>query len=184
MRGAENPRTAVVTFQTAVEKRSHLRSTMLCLSFILLFGREPPKEAWSYRSFASDFERVADSTSGLPMTERVKVFRSSFDKLYPGLYADADQSRLDGRIEKALTDFPSIRSTYDQLERKFPEALRSALKEFRGAFPGFTPPMPIYLIHSLGTRDGGTDRLPGAWLCCSERTKSPDSIGTNRFNRS
>jgi hypothetical protein len=95
------------------------------------------------------------------MAERVKVFRSTFDKLYPGLYADVDQSRLNGRIEKALSEFPSIRSAYDQVERKFPEALASAMKEFRGAFPDFTPPMPIYLIHSLGTRDGGTDWVAG-----------------------
>jgi hypothetical protein len=100
-----------------------MRSAMLCLSLMLLFGQGPPKEPWTYRSFTSDFERVADSTSGLPMPERVKVFRSTFDKLCPGLYADTDQSQLDGRIEKALTEFPSIRSTYEQVERKFPEAL-------------------------------------------------------------
>jgi hypothetical protein len=58
------------------------------------------------------------------MAERVKVFRSTFDKLRPSLYADADQSRFDGRIEKALTEFPSIRSTYDKVEGKFPEALK------------------------------------------------------------
>ena len=138
-----------------------MRSTMLCLSLIVLLGQEPPQESWSYRSFASDFERVADSTSGLPMTERVRVFRSTFDKLYPSLYAHPDQSRLDGRIEKALTYFPSIRSTYDQVEPKFPEALANAMKEFCGAFPDFTPQMPIYLIHSLGTRDGGTDQVAG-----------------------
>jgi hypothetical protein len=103
---------------------------MLCLSLMLLLGQGPPKQSWSYRSFTGDFERVADSTSGLPMAERVKVFRSTFDKLYPGLYADVDQSRLNGRIEKALSEFPSIRSAYDQVERKFPEALASAMKEF------------------------------------------------------
>jgi hypothetical protein len=64
-----------------------MRSAMLCLSLMLLFGQGPPKEPWTYRSFTSDFERVADSTSGLPMPERVKVFRSTFDKLCPGLYA-------------------------------------------------------------------------------------------------
>jgi len=95
------------------------------------------------------------------MAERIKVFRSTFDKLCPGLYADADQSRLDGRIEGALTGFPSIRPTYDEIERKFPEALASAMKEFRGTFSDFTPSMPIYLIHSLGTRDGGTDLVAG-----------------------
>jgi hypothetical protein len=126
-----------------------MRSVMLCLSLMLLLGQGTPKESWSYRSFTSDFERIADSTSRLPRAERIKVFHSTFDKLYPGLYADTDQSRLDGWIEKALTDFPSIRSTFGQVERKFPEALANAIKEFRGVFPEFTPPMPIYLIHSL-----------------------------------
>jgi hypothetical protein len=138
-----------------------MRNAMLCLSFMLLLGQGPTKEPWTYRSFTSDFKRVADSTSGLPMAERVTMFRSTFDKLYPGLYADVDQPQLDGRIEKALSEFPSIRSKYDQVERKFPEALASAMKEFRVAFPDFTPPMPIYLIHSLGTRDGGTDWVAG-----------------------
>jgi hypothetical protein len=138
-----------------------MRSTMLCLSLMLLLAQRAPKEPWSYRSFTSGFARIADSTSSLPMAERIKVFHSTFDKLYPGLYADTDQSRLDGRIEKALTDFPAIRSTYDQVERKFPDALANAIKEFREVFPDFIPTMPIYLIHSLGTRDGGTDLVAG-----------------------
>lgn len=138
-----------------------MRCSMLWLGLIFLLKQGSPKEPLPYRSFAGDFERVVDSTSGLPMAERVKVFRSTFDKLCPGLYADDDQSRLDGRIERALTGFQSIRPTYDQIERKFPETLASAVKSFRGAFPNFTPPMPIYLIHSLGTRDGGTDLVAG-----------------------
>jgi hypothetical protein len=136
-------------------------TAILPLGLIVLLGQTPPIEPLPYRSFTSDFERVADSTSSLPMAERVKVFHSHFDKLYPGLYADADQSRLDARIEKALTDFPSIRSTYDQVESKFPETLATAMKTFCGAFQDFTPAMPIYLIHSLGTRDGGTDWVAG-----------------------
>ena len=139
-----------------------MRSAKLCLCLtLLLMGQGSSKEPFEYRTFAGEFERVADSTSSLPMTERIKVFHSTFDKLYPGLYADTDQSRLDGRIEKALTDFPLIRSTYGQVEPKFPEALANAMKAFRVAFPDFTPPMPIYLIHSLGTRDGGTDLVAG-----------------------
>jgi hypothetical protein len=134
-----------------------MRNAMFCLGLILLFGQVSPKQPLEYRSFAADFERVADSTSGLPMAERVKVFCSSFDKLCPGLYADADQSRLDGRIERALTGFPSIRPTYDEIEGKFPEALASAMKVFRGAFPDFTS-TDADLSHPLfRTRDGGTD---------------------------
>ena len=58
-----------------------MRSAILYLSLMLLLGQGPPRESWSYRSFTSDFERVADSTSRLPMAERVKVFRSTFDVL-------------------------------------------------------------------------------------------------------
>jgi hypothetical protein len=64
-------------------------TAILPLGLIVLLGQTPPTEPLPYRSFTSDFERVADSTSGLPMAERVKVFHSHFDKLYPGLYADA-----------------------------------------------------------------------------------------------
>jgi len=138
-----------------------MRCAMPWLGLIFLLEQGPPKEPLPYRSFVVGFERVADLTSGLPMAERIKVFRSTFDKLCPDLYADADQSRLDGRIEGALTGFPSIRPTYDEIDRKFPEALASAMKEFRGTFSDFTPSMPIYLIHSLGTRDGGTDLVAG-----------------------
>jgi hypothetical protein len=138
-----------------------MRNVILCLALVLLIEQSPSKEPFEYRSFANEFERVTDSTSSLPMAERVRVCHSTFDKLYPGLYTDTDHSQLDGRIEKAFADFPSIRSKYDQIERKFPEALGNAMKQFREAFPAFTPPMPIYLIHSLGTRDGGTDLVAG-----------------------
>jgi hypothetical protein len=36
-----------------------MRSAMLCLSLMLLLGQRTPKESWSYRSFTSDFERIA-----------------------------------------------------------------------------------------------------------------------------
>jgi hypothetical protein len=60
-----------------------------------------------------------------------------------------------------LTDFPQIRQAYDESLRNFPEALASTGTKFRQAFPEFRLPMPIYLVHSLGTRDGGTDWVAG-----------------------
>jgi hypothetical protein len=60
-----------------------MRSAMRCLSLMLLLGQGPPKESWSYRSFTSDFERVADSTSGLPMAERVKGVPLHFRQTLP-----------------------------------------------------------------------------------------------------
>src|SRR5690606_13539194 len=46
--------------------------------------------------------------------------------------------------------------------RDFPTALKSAVAHFRTVFPGFTSPLPIFLYHSLGQRDGGSAYLdPG-----------------------
>jgi hypothetical protein len=51
-----------------------MRSVTACLSLMLLLGQSSSKEPLPYRSFAGDFERIADSTQRLPMEERVKVF--------------------------------------------------------------------------------------------------------------
>jgi hypothetical protein len=40
---------------------------------------------------------------------------------------------------------------------RLPEALESAVTRFRHVFPEFATPLPIFLYHSLGTRDGGSD---------------------------
>jgi hypothetical protein len=138
-----------------------MRSITACLGLTLLMAQSSSKDSLPYRSFAGDFERVADSTQQLPMPERVRVFRSTFDQLYPGLYTDVDQTKLKERIERALVDFPKIRAAYDEIQHKFPEALASTGTNFRQAFPDFDLPMPIYLVHSLGTRDGGTDWVAG-----------------------
>ena len=138
-----------------------MRSITACLSLVLLIAGSSSKEPLPYRSFAGDFERVADSTAQLSMPERVKTLRATFDKLYPGLYADTDQTKLNQRIEKALLGFSAIQAGYDEIQHKFPKALAETGAKFRQAFPDFALPMPIYLIHSLGTRDGGTESING-----------------------
>jgi hypothetical protein len=134
---------------------------IVCLFLGVTIVPELSKGPLPYRSFAGDFEHVADASQHLPVAERVRVFRSTFDKLYPGLYTDTDEVKLDERIEQALTGFPELRNGYDQIQHKFPAALENTGFKFRQAFPRFVLPMPIYLIHSLGTRDGGTDTIAG-----------------------
>ena len=137
-----------------------MRPATFCL-LLIFFGKNPSKEQITYKSYAEDFKRIADSTNSLPMSQRIKVFRSTFDRLYPGLYADRNEGELDGRVAKALSEFPSIRTAYDGVLHDFPEAFAKAIQRFRIAFPGFASPMPIYFVHSLGTRDGGTDLIAG-----------------------
>lgn len=138
-----------------------MRTITACLFLTLLFAQSPSRELLPYRSFADDFERVADSTEHLPMPERIRIFQATFNKLYPGLYTDPDQAKLNERIEQALVGFPTIRSAYNEIQHNFPAALADTGIKFRKAFPDFALPMPIYLIHSLGTRDGGTDLING-----------------------
>jgi hypothetical protein len=65
-------------------------------------------------------------------------------------------------IARALAGFPAQQAGYDRAVRAFPGALESAVAHFRAVFPGFTSPLPIFLYHSLGQRDGGSAYLdPG-----------------------
>jgi hypothetical protein len=115
----------------------------------------------TFTDYAGQFDRFEASTSGMPPERRVPEFRARFDAVSPGLYRDEDEARLERRIKKALAEFPAIRPTYQRVERRFPGALTTAVERFRQVFPEFVPPLPIYLVHSLGTRDGGSDYLGG-----------------------
>ena len=106
---------------------------------------------------AGTFERIAMQSQGLPYAKRAVAIRKSFDRIMPGLYTEKD----DPRIIEALKDFPNLRPAYLSVERRFENHLDNSVRRFRAFFPGFTPGVPIYLVHSLGTRDGGTDHVAG-----------------------
>ena len=57
--------------------------------------------------------------------------------------------------------FPELRPRYEQTQREFPAAFEAGIQHFRKAFPGFTPNIPVYLLHSLGEMDGGIRELGG-----------------------
>lgn len=113
-----------------------------------------------FTDLATPFETVAIETAGQDITQRVAAVRKTLDPLLPGVYAAG--AGMNQRIAKALVEFPSRQAGYDRAVRAFPIALSNAVKRFRTVFPQFTPPLPIFLYHSLGMRDGGSDYLePG-----------------------
>jgi len=114
-----------------------------------------------FEDYATAFDQFASSTEGQPEAERVHRFLEEFDYLAPGLYADPDRAHLERRVARALADFPKIREPYRQTVARFPAALDTANTQFRHYFPDFVPPMPIYLAHELGIRDGGSDHVGG-----------------------
>lgn len=113
-----------------------------------------------FTDLATLFEHVALATEGQPEAARVAAVRHTLSASLPGIYADG--AATDRRIARALARFPAGRDRYDLAIRAFPAALSDAVTKFRTVFPKFTPPLPIYLYHSLGTRDGGSAYLePG-----------------------
>ena len=115
----------------------------------------------TFASYASQFDDFEARTEGMPSGQREAEFLTTFNSLVPGLYVDKDPARLLRRVDKALTGFPALRPVYRDIERRFPDELKGAVEHFRTVFPDFVPPMPIYLVHSLGIRDGGVDRVDG-----------------------
>ena len=139
----------------------HLRPlTLLALSSLLLgAGAAPPA---TFTDLATPFEKVAATTAGQPEAARVAAERARLNALLPGVYPEGDAT--DRRLAKTLAELaqPARQARYEQAIHLFPAALATATARFRRVFPRFASPFPIYLYHSLGERDGGTDYLePG-----------------------
>jgi len=136
----------------------HRLATAAILAWLSLGASAPPPPV-TFTNYATQFDDLEAHTEGMPSGQRVAQFLTTFNALVPGLYVDKDLTRLVRHIDKALTDFPSIRPGFRDVESRFPEALNTAVEHFRKVFPDFVPPIPIYLVHSLGTRDGGSTRV-------------------------
>lgn len=117
-----------------------------------------------YIDLTADFSRFVDETTGIETSGRVAAFKTRMDALLPGFYVPrfgATPERYDARITGAITDFPKLRPMYERVHRDFPAAFEAGIQHFRKDFPGFTPDVPVYLLHSLGEMDGGTRELSG-----------------------
>jgi hypothetical protein len=117
-----------------------------------------------YTDLTADFSRFVDATSGMEGAARIEAFKSTMDALLPGFYVPRfgiTPERYDTRIARALADFTKLRPKYESVQRDFPAAFEAGIRHFRREFPGFTPDVPVYLLHSLGEMDGGTRELNG-----------------------
>jgi hypothetical protein len=117
-----------------------------------------------YIDLTRHFVRFHDETAGVEEAARVARFRKQMDALLPGFYTPrfgATEAQYDARIARALEDFATLRPKFEQVQRSFPAAFDAGIQHFRKEFPGFSSPLPIYLLHSLGEMDGGTRELGG-----------------------
>jgi hypothetical protein len=140
----------------------------LALCAVLLISQPAPALAAGkkpyYIDLTANFARFVDETSAMEGSTRVALFRKQMDLLLPGFYEPRngiEPARYDTQVTTALEDFEALRPRYEQVQREFPAAFEAGIQHFRKAFPGFTPNVPVYLLHSLGEMDGGTRELDG-----------------------
>lgn len=130
----------------------------------LASGAEAESSPAHYIDLTRHFVRFYDETAGVEESARVARFRKQMDALLPGFYTPrfgATEAQYDARVASALRDFPKLRPKFEQVQREFPAAFDAGVQHFRKEFPGFSSPLPIYLLHSLGEMDGGTRELGG-----------------------
>lgn len=132
-----------------------------CMTFAAAGGpsakADPPAR---YVDLATPFQKTVSETAGQTEVARIAMIRARIGALLGGIYPDG--AGTDRRIASAVRQFPNDRPGYDRVVSAFPMALNGAIGWFRKVFPDFAAPLPIYLYHSLGQRDGGSDYLqPG-----------------------
>ena len=115
--------------------------------------------AQPYTALTAQFDHFNGQTANLPMKQRVALFRRKFNSLFPGYYEPRGRKNYDKSVSEALSNFPELALAYREVEREFPIALNSAVERFRVYFPGFTSPLPVWFVHSLGESDGGTREI-------------------------
>jgi len=122
------------------------------------------RKAAPYIDLTANFSRFVDDTAGMEDAARIAAFQPQMDALLPGFYVPrfgTTPEKYAAQIGRALQGFAAIRPQYEQLQRDFPAAFEAGIQHFRKDFPGFTPNVPVYLLHSLGEMDGGTRELGG-----------------------
>ena len=140
------------------------RAAFIALLIIYSAAARTDTRGAKYIDLTTDFSRFVDETTGIENPARVAAFKTRMDALLPGFYAPrfgATPERYDARISGAFADFAKLRPKYELVQRDFPAAFEAGIQHFRKFFPGFTPNVPVYLLHSLGEMDGGTRELGG-----------------------
>jgi hypothetical protein len=113
------------------------------------------------RNIAAEFVTVYDATASLPMPARVAAMRESLMAQYPEFYSRRKPANLDKHVQRAVEEFPKIRSAYLDKAQKFGATLDQHMKTFNASFPHYQNTTPITLVHSLGEMDGGPRELNG-----------------------
>lgn len=103
------------------------------------------------------FLALADKTTALPDPDRIKAFHTCFDAVVPGYYDDQGdyQAKFDSQIATAMRDLQGYRVKFEAAALGLKPAFERAQSKFRQNLPDYRLEIPVYLLHSIGTQDGG-----------------------------
>jgi len=144
--------------------KSLMFSTLFAFALFLVGESVAKPKPPLYTDLTASFSQFVDETAGMDKAARVALFHTEMDPLIPGFYTPRfgrTQSQYDASIAHELETFGELRERYEKVQRDFPAAFDAGIQHFRKVFPGFTPNVPVYLLHSIGEMDGGTRQLNG-----------------------
>jgi hypothetical protein len=123
----------------------------------------PVAASADFTSHTAAFTAFVDETAAMPEAERVRLFRTRFNALFPGFYQPngRTEAQYDASVAAALNAFPAIREKYTAASDAFAQAFTTGQTRFRKTFPDYKLNMPVYLVHSLSQMDGGSRTING-----------------------
>ena len=140
-----------------------MRIMLLAAVWLALSAAAPaPKDGLRFVDLTRTFDRVAMTTRKLGDKARVAAFEKRMSPLASGFYArDRQPNDYDKRVLAALKAYPEQRQAILSVSREFQNVFGPAKASFEKQFGPVTSPQPVYLLHSLGERAGGTRELKG-----------------------
>lgn len=114
-------------------------------------------------SLAEGFDRAATDSAGLDPAVRVARMRAALEPQLPDFYRTgrSGEAGYVRRFSTALEGYPALRDRFLATAREMERRYAGAGARFRRFFPDFQPTTPVYVLHSLGTMDGGVRTVNG-----------------------
>jgi hypothetical protein len=145
-----------------------MQGFLLALATALLAGAgaaQPVPEGLRLIDLTGEFARTAEQTATLPEAERAAAFKAHFASVLPGFYSETlskqPAERYDARLLARLKAWPDDKAAVLETAKRFDGMFQPARRTFEARFGPMQGYPPVYLVHSLGSFDGGTRQLQG-----------------------
>ncbi|MEQ1820109.1 MAG: hypothetical protein ABL871_16015 [Terricaulis sp.] len=143
-----------------------MRQVILALATLFLSTGTAAAQHYQLTDLTGAFTAAYDRTEGMPLSVRIKAFKTDVADQFPEFYGrqrypGLSQADYDARIGRVIEGFAANREGYSSKAAQFAALLAPAYASFVQEFPDMGEAGQIYLLHSLGEMDGGTRNFTG-----------------------